>query len=54
MPMIKTRIHGKLYEGKSVASIFARLLKRPLHVSKDRNLRMVDIQGILLKQKYKK
>lgn len=53
MATVITRINGKLYKGKSVASIFSRLLKRPLHIEKDKGIKMVDIQNILLKKKYK-
>ena len=53
MATITTRINSKLYKGKSVASIFGRLLKRPLHIEKDKGIKMVDIQNILLKKKYK-
>ena len=49
--MIKTRINGKLETGKSFVSIIGRLLKRPLHKRKDRNVNMVDIQKLLLKKK---
>jgi len=53
MATITTRINGKLVRGKSVASIFGKLLKRPLHKEKDKGLCMIDIQKILLKKKYK-
>ena len=51
--MIKTRINGKLIGGKSVISIFGKLLKRPLHRIKDKDLLMVDVQKALLKKRYK-
>ena len=50
--MIKTRVNGKLIQGKSVINIFSRLLKRPLHKVKDKNLLMVDVQRSLLKKRY--
>jgi len=50
--MVKTRINGKLFKGKSVLGIFARVLKRPLHRIKDKNLLMVDVQKTLLKKRY--
>jgi len=49
--VVKTRVNGRLLVGKSVASIFGKLLKRPLHRIKDNNLTMVDIQKTLLKKK---
>ena len=49
--MIKTRINGKLYSGRSFASIIGKLLKRPLHKKKDREVKMVDVQKWLLKKK---
>ena len=36
-----------------VVNIFGKLLKRPLHQIKDKDLLMVDIQKILLKKRYK-
>ena len=51
--MIKTRINGKLYSGRSFASIIGKLLKRPLHKQKDREVKMVDVQKWLLKKKHK-
>ena len=50
--MIKTRVNGKLIQGKSVINIFSRLLKRPLHMVEDKNLLMVDVQMALLKKRY--
>ena len=50
--MIKTRINGKLINGKSVINIFSRLLQRPLHRVEDKNLLMVDVQKSLLKKRY--
>jgi len=49
--VVKTRVNGRLLVGKSVSSIFGKLLKRPLHQIKDNNLTMVDIQKTLLKKK---
>ena len=49
--MIKTRINGKLYSGRSFASIIGKLLKRPLHKQKDREVKMVDVKKWLLKKK---
>ena len=49
--MIKTRINGKLHSGRSFASIIGKLLKRPLHKQKDREVKMVDVQKWLLKKK---
>ena len=54
MATVITRINGKLYKGKSVASIFGRLLKRPLHIEKDKGIKMVDIQTMLLNKRYQK
>ena len=51
--MIKTRINGKLAKGKRMSGIFGRLLGRPLHKIKDKNLLMVDVQKTLLKKRYK-
>ena len=50
--MVKMRINGTLYKGKSVSNIFSRLLGRPLHRIKDKNLTMVDVQKMLLKKRY--
>ena len=50
--MIKMRINGKLIKGKSVVNIFSKFLKRPLHKVEDKNLKMVDVQKLLLKQRY--
>ena len=49
--VVKTRVNGRLVEGKSVATFFGKLLKRPLHRIKDNNLTMVNIQKTLLKKK---
>ena len=54
MATITTRINGKLVRGKSVASIFGKLLKRPLHKEKDKGIKMVDIQTMLLNKRYQK
>ena len=50
--MIKTRINGKLLQGKSVVNIFSKFLQRPLHKVEDKNLLMVDVQKLLLKKRY--
>jgi len=49
--VVKTRVNGRLLVGKSVVSIFGRILGRPLHQIKDQNLTMVKIQKMLLKKK---
>ena len=50
--VVKTRVNGKLIEGKSVIDIFGKLLKRPLHKIDDKNLKVVDVQKLLLKERY--
>ena len=47
--MVLTRINGRLVKGKSVSGIFAKEIGRPLHRIKDKNLLMVDVQKMLLK-----
>ena len=50
---VKMRINGTLHKGKSVSNIFSKLLGRPLHKIKDKNLLMVDVQKMLLKKRFK-
>jgi hypothetical protein len=50
-PIIKTRINGKIETGRSFASIIGKLLKRPLHKQKDKEVKMIDIQKLLLKKR---